>query len=94
MAGRKPRRRRKPWGSFLGEDPGDGLEINRINDARFASRKGRSVSMFDADNICIEYEHKRGGRRFHRVSIMGEVRHANASKTRKINGYKERIKGR
>lgn len=87
-------KRRRPYRDFFSQDPCDGLEVNSINPARFVSKRSYSLSIFDADNICIEYEDKRFGRRFHKVSIMGEVRHANQSKTRKINGYKERIKGR
>ena len=80
---------------FLSEDPCDGLEVNLLIDARFMSRYNTSVSMFDADNICIEVKDEvTGGRSFHKVSIMGKVRLANAYKSLKLNGYKERIKGR
>ena len=93
MAARR-RRRRSKYKDFLFEDPCDGLEINTVNQARFTSRYGSSFSLFDADNICVELENKVAGRRFYKVSIMGEVRRANVSRSRRLNGYKERIKGR
>jgi len=82
------------WDSLSREDPCDGLEINSLVETRRVSARQSRFCMFDADNIAIEYEHKQGGRRYHKVSIMGEVRHINPFKTRKINGYKERIEGR
>ena len=94
MAVLRRRRKRRAWGDFLSQDPCDGLEVNTVNQARRASRYSSSFSLFDADDICIELDSKKNGRRFHNVSIMCEVRHINISKTRNINGYKERIKGR
>jgi hypothetical protein len=90
----RKKRKRRSWADYRQEDPGDGLEINSISESRFASKKSWQMSVFDADNAAMEYKDNGGRRRFHKVSIMGEVRRANISKTRKMNGYKDRIKGR
>lgn len=95
MAGRK--KRRKKWGpfrNFFGHDPCDGLEVNRINTTRFVSKRDTTFSVFDAYNICIEVKKGDLGRRFQKVSIMGEVTKVNDSKADRINGYKAHIKGR
>ena len=91
-----PKRRPMRWKrkDYIMELPRDGLEINSVNHARFISRRARSFSIFEADNICVELDSEKYGRRYHTVSVLGKVGRANASKTRKINGYKERIKGR
>jgi len=90
----RKRRRSNYSRDFFGEDYIDGLEINTVNSARFIGRKSYSFSIFDDCNVCIEVKNKDGKSGYRRVSIQSEVRHANISKTRKMNGYKERIKGR
>jgi hypothetical protein len=93
MAARK--RRKRSYRDFMMDDSGDGLEINRLNAARFIGRRHATISMFDADNIVIELNGEtENGRHFHKVSVLGEVRRVNRSKTRRINGYKQYIKGR
>ena len=91
---RKRRKRRKPGTDIFTADPADGLEINRANDARLMSKRYSRYSIFDADNICVELDNKINDRRFHHVSVFKQVKHANASKTKKINGYKEFINSR
>ena len=87
------RKRRESWGTFAA-DPGEGLEINNIIDTRLVSRRSRDISLFDADNIAVEFRTPNGRRSYKRVSVMGGVRHINVSKDLLLNGYKERIRGR
>jgi hypothetical protein len=70
-------------------DSEDGLEINRLIAGRFIGRQRGSMSMLNADNVVIELIDR--GSRFYKVSILGEVRRVNSSKTRRINGYKDKI---
>lgn len=95
MAARKKRRRRSGYvRDYVMSDNLDGLEINRFNKVSRVAKRTNKASIFDRDNICVEMDHKVYGRRFHRVSISGEARLANSSKTEKINGYKDNINKR
>ena len=88
------RRRSRTYRDFMMTNPQDGLEVNLLNEARFIGRRSGSFSMFDADNVCIELGTTINGHSYHKVSIMGEVKRVNKYKTRKMNGYKDRIQGR
>jgi hypothetical protein len=90
---KKPRKRRY-WDDYITSDPGDGLEINRSNDARMVSKRSTRYSIFDADNIAVELEVSKGRRSFKKVSVLGEVRKVNASKTKNLNKYKDRMNNR
>ena len=91
----RKRRRSRDWKDFTVTNSGDGLEINRINEARHIGRRHSSISMFDADNIVIELDGRtENGRHFHKVSVLGEVRRVNISKTKRINRYKHLVEGR
>ena len=89
MAGKRKSSRR--WGT---SDPGDGLSVNRVGTGVFSSRRYTSFSMFDADNIVVEISGKENGSNYHKVSVLGEVRRINISKTSLINRYKHYIYGR
>jgi hypothetical protein len=90
----RKRRRRKYYKDFLFKDSCDGLGTFRGAESnKPIARRSYSFSIFDQDNICIELENKNGKRKFHNVSIKKEVRKVN-SHTEKLNGYKDRIKGR
>ena len=88
------KRRKRRYKDFVISDPSDGLEVNTINGARFVSRRQSLISIFDADNVVIELDELMNGSRFHRVSIVREVKRVNRSKTARINRYKDRIQGR
>jgi len=88
------KRKRRSHRDYVMEDPGDGLEVNRlIAGVGRIGRKHGSISIFDADNIVIELSgrNEESGSCFHKVSILGEVRRINRSKSRRINGYKDKI---
>lgn len=90
MVRKRRRSTGRSWDSFM-SDPTDGLEINSLNHARFIGRRSSRMSMFDADNIAVEtFGTKRG---YHKVSIMGEVRHANGSRSKCTNRCKDKTNG-
>jgi len=88
-------KKRRSYRDFVLNDNDDGLEINRTNGARFIGRRRSTFSMFDADNIVIDLEGRtENGRHYHKVSVLGEIRRVNISKSKLMNRYNHLVKGR
>jgi len=69
-------------------DPKEGLEVNGIHENRKISRCQSTMSIFDADNIAIDYNG-----RFKKISIMNRVRKINRKRSGKLNNCYELING-
>lgn len=72
-------------------DRRDGLKVHRISDNMYVSRYSGTITLFDADNIVLDQEGKKG---FINVSIARSLRRLNRLKCNRINGYNGKLNGR
>lgn len=82
---KKSRNSTRNWHRY---DPKEGLEVNAIHDNSKVSRYRSDMSIFDADNIAMDW-----GSRYKKISIMKFVRRINRKRSDLTNDCYQLING-